>query len=106
MENVNRKQLDNQEHTYRFYKYSSVSSEYNIWENDIEKIYIIDKNNQFILGRKTKKAKFSGNEIFLCILILVMFLVGFGGHSWIKNRTKQQLIYNLTRQNEILYHSE
>lgn len=106
MENVNRKQLKNQENSYRFYKYTSASSEYNIWENDIDIIYIIDKQNKFILGKKSNKAKFSGNEIFLCILILVMFLVGFGGHSWIKNRTKQQLIYNLTRQNEIFYHSE
>ncbi|WP_044291272.1 hypothetical protein [Rivularia sp. PCC 7116] len=101
MRNVNREQLDNQENSYRFYKYSSASSQYNIWENDIDTFYIIEKPNKLILGRKTNNAKFSGNEIFLCILILVMLLVGFGGQSWIKNRTRQKLIYSVSQSIEV-----
>ncbi|MBV6626253.1 MAG: hypothetical protein KI793_25525 [Rivularia sp. (in: Bacteria)] len=106
MRNTNREKLNNQEVAYKFYKYSSASSEYNIWENDIDTFYIIEKQNKLILGRKVNNTKFSGNEIFLCILILVMLLVAFGGHNWIKNRTKQKLIYDLTPQTEIFYHSE
>lgn len=66
---------------------------YNLWKYDIEKLSFEDKKYQ-----AKYKSKYLGNEIFACCLIAIILVINIGGSALIKNRTKQQLIYNTTPQ--------
>ena len=52
------------------------------------------------IGEKTNKTRLvnsgnnTGNEIFVCVVIMVILGINIGGSTLIQNRTKQKLIYN------------
>lgn len=52
----------------------------------------INKNNHS--DRKIFKSKFLGNEIFFCSTLFILLFISTVGNILIRNRTKQQLIYN------------
>ncbi len=67
-------------------------SYYKFQENNIDSISRIgEKTNK---TTKVNSGNNTGNEIFICVVIMVILGINIGGSTLIQNRTKQKLIYN------------
>ena len=67
-------------------------------KNNIVSFAKNSQNNPNILKTKNAQSNLSGNEIFLCFLVVTIFVVHLGSSALIQHRTKQQFIYNLVSE--------
>ena len=64
------------------------------WAKNIYTFHTIelDNNHKSKLKNKKNKSKIYDNEIFICLLFLIILGINIGGNALIKYRTKQKLI--------------
>jgi hypothetical protein len=92
MQNTNDKRINSKEEANMYYD-SNQESFYNTWQEYIDSFKNENKTNQANITYQC-----SGNEIFAICTIITILFISIGGNILIRNRTKQQLIYNAIPQ--------